>query len=33
MTVTKINGAEFLIRKIFSNDFNFSIPLYQRPYS
>ena len=33
MTVAKIHGAEFPIRKTFSNDFNFTIPLYQRPYS
>lgn len=33
MTVAKIHGAEFPIRKIFSNDFNFRIPSYQRPYS
>jgi hypothetical protein len=33
MTVAKIHGAEFPIRKIFSDDFNFTIPLYQRPYS
>ncbi len=33
MTITKIHGAEYLIRKIFSNDFNFAIPHYQRPYS
>jgi hypothetical protein len=33
MTAAKIHGAEFPIRKIFSNDFNFRIPLYQRPYS
>jgi uncharacterized protein with ParB-like and HNH nuclease domain len=33
MTVAKIHGAEFPVRKIFSNDFNFNIPLYQRPYS
>ncbi|MFH1744057.1 MAG: DUF262 domain-containing HNH endonuclease family protein [bacterium] len=33
MTVAKIHGAEYPIRKIFSNDFNFKIPLYQRPYS
>jgi len=33
MTVAKIHGAEFPMRKIFSNDFNFKIPLYQRPYS
>lgn len=33
MTIAKIHGAEYPIRKIFSNDFNFMIPLYQRPYS
>lgn len=33
MSVSKIHGAEYPIRKIFSNDFNFKIPLYQRPYS
>lgn len=33
MTVAKIHGAEYPLRKIFSNDFNFKIPLYQRPYS
>lgn len=33
MTVAKIHGAEYPVRKIFSNDFNFTIPLYQRPYS
>lgn len=33
MTIAKIHGAEFPIRKIFSNEFNFTIPLYQRPYS
>ena len=33
MTAAKIHGAEFPIRKIFSNEFNFTIPLYQRPYS
>lgn len=33
MTVAKIHGAEFPVRKIFSNDFNFRIPMYQRPYS
>lgn len=33
MTVAKIHGAEFPVSKIFSNDFNFSIPLYQRPYA
>ena len=31
MTAAKIHGAEFPIRKIFSNEFNFTIPLYQRP--
>jgi len=28
-----IHGAEYPIKKIFSNDFVFSIPLYQRPYA
>ncbi|MEO0373169.1 MAG: DUF262 domain-containing HNH endonuclease family protein [Cyanobacteria bacterium P01_A01_bin.17] len=30
---TKIHGAEYPIQKIFCDDFVFSIPLYQRPYS
>src|SRR3954451_10376561 len=33
MGIAKIHGAEYPIRKIFSNDFVFRIPLYQRPYS
>ena len=33
MGIAKIHGAEYPIRKIFSNDFVFCIPLYQRPYS
>ncbi len=33
MTIAKIHGAEYPLRKIFSNDFNFRIPLYQRPYA
>jgi hypothetical protein len=33
MTIAKIHGAEYPVRKIFSNDFNFKVPLYQRPYS
>lgn len=33
MTIAKIHGAEFPIKAIFSNKFNFRIPLYQRPYS
>jgi hypothetical protein len=33
MTIAKIHGSEHPIRKIFSNDFNFKVPLYQRPYS
>jgi uncharacterized protein with ParB-like and HNH nuclease domain len=33
MPIAKIHGAEHPIRKIFSNDFNFAVPLYQRPYS
>ncbi|SRR5260370_631641 len=28
-----IHGAEHTIKKIFSDDFVFTIPLYQRPYS
>jgi hypothetical protein len=33
MSSAKIHGAEYPLRKIFSNDFNFKVPLYQRPYS
>jgi hypothetical protein len=33
MSAAKIHGAENPLRKIFSNDFIFRIPLYQRPYS
>lgn len=33
MAVTKIHGAEHSVSRIFSKDFNFRIPLYQRPYS
>jgi len=33
MTGTKISGAEYALRKIFSNDFVFEVPRYQRPYS
>jgi uncharacterized protein with ParB-like and HNH nuclease domain len=33
MAVAKIHGSEHPIKKIFSNDFNFKVPLYQRPYS
>jgi uncharacterized protein with ParB-like and HNH nuclease domain len=29
----RIHGAEYPIKKIFSDDFVFNIPLYQRPYS
>jgi len=29
----KISGAEYALKKIFSDDFVFSIPQYQRPYS
>ena len=29
----KINGAEFPLAKIFSSDFDYSIPSYQRPYA
>lgn len=33
MSIAKIHGAEHPVRKIFSNDFVFRVPLYQRPYS
>lgn len=33
MSGVKIHGAEHPVRDIFSNDFAFSIPRYQRPYS
>ncbi len=33
MARVEIHGAEFPIEKVFSNDFVFSIPLYQRPYA
>src|SRR5687768_206121 len=33
MTNAQSRGAECPIRKIFSNGFDFKIPLYQRPYS
>lgn len=33
MGIAKIHGSEHPIRKIFSNDFVFRVPLYQRPYS
>jgi hypothetical protein len=33
MARVKISGAEYPLRKVFSNDFVFSIPRYQRPYS
>lgn len=29
----KINGAEYQLAKIFSSDFDYSIPSYQRPYA
>ncbi len=29
----RIHGAEYAIKKIFSDDFVFNIPLYQRPYA
>ncbi|MBP7666536.1 MAG: DUF262 domain-containing protein [Burkholderiaceae bacterium] len=29
----KISGAEFPLAKIFSSDFDYSIPSYQRPYA
>lgn len=30
---TKIHGSEYSVNKIFCEDFVFSIPMYQRPYS
>lgn len=31
--MNKISGAEYAIKRIFSNDFDFVIPSYQRPYA
>jgi hypothetical protein len=31
--LNKISGAEYAVKKIFSNDFDFVIPSYQRPYA
>jgi len=31
--LNKISGAEYAIKRIFSNDFDFVIPSYQRPYA
>ena len=33
MSRVKIQGSEYPLQKIFSNDFVFSIPMYQRPYA
>lgn len=33
MTAMKIHGSEYILSKVFSNDFAFEIPHYQRPYS
>jgi hypothetical protein len=33
MAGAKIHGAEYAIEKVFSDDFVFNIPLYQRPYA
>ncbi len=33
MSKVNIHGAEYPIQKIFSDDFFFKIPLYQRPYA
>jgi hypothetical protein len=33
MSRVNIHGAEYAIRKVFSDDFVFTIPLYQRPYA
>ena len=31
--VKKISGAEYPLAKIFSSDFDYVIPSYQRPYA
>ncbi len=33
MTAIEIKGAGYPIRKVFSDDFVFNIPNYQRPYA
>ncbi|BDD85992.1 hypothetical protein DPPLL_03570 [Desulfofustis limnaeus] len=33
MSVKKISGAEYSLSKIFSSDFEYVIPAYQRPYA
>ena len=33
MSAMKIHGSEYTINKVFSDDFAFEIPHYQRPYS
>ena len=33
MSTVKIQATEYPIQKVFSNDFVFTIPLYQRPYA
>lgn len=33
MAAMKIHGSEYILSKVFSNDFAFEIPHYQRPYS
>lgn len=33
MSLIKIHATEYPIYKVFSNDFVFTIPLYQRPYA
>ena len=33
MSTVKIHGSEKTIEKVFSDDFAFEIPHYQRPYS
>lgn len=33
MSAMKIHGSEYILSKVFSNDFAFEIPHYQRPYS
>ena len=33
MAAMKIHGSEYILSKVFSNDFAFEIPHYQRPYA
>lgn len=33
MSPVNIHGSEYPIKKVFSNDFVFTVPLYQRPFA